>query len=810
MTLSQKYDPEKSEPKWQKKWRDWGIFRFDPDSGKPVFTIDTPPPYISGDLHVGHAMSYSQAEFIARFMRMKGYEVFYPMGFDDNGLPTERHVEKKYEVNSNEMKRSDFIELCINETKDMSRQYRDIWNSLGISVDWGLFYSTIDDRSREISQRSFLDLYDRERVYREEDPILWCPECQTALAQADLEDEEKNTTLNTIMFGEDGDVEISTTRPELLPACVAVFVNPEDERWSDLVGEEIEVPLFDHTVEVMEDDRVDPEFGTGIVMVCTFGDKTDIEWWREYDLDLRIVVDEDGRLNEEAGKYEGLTLAEASEAILEDLKTEGRLKKREQMRHAVNVHERCDVPAEFLVKKQWFIRILDLKDELVERGTKINWYPEHMRKRYENWVEGLKWDWCISRQRHYGVPFPVWYCERCGKPNLPDDDALPVDPLEDEPAEPCDCGSRDFKPESDVLDTWATSSVTPQINLRWGMDDSLMDIFPMSFRPQGYEIIRTWAFYTIVKSQLHHDSIPWKDIFINGMGLDGNGEKMSKSRGNVVRPERVMDKYSADAFRWWSSEVKLGDDLPFKMKDVVSGHNFIKKLWNASRLVSMHLDDLEVEDPVLEVIDRWILHRFNTMLEKATDLFEAYEYSKSKDLAEQFFWNTFCDNYLEMVKYRLYNPEEFGKDSRQAALYTLHEVLLGCIKIFAPIIPHVTEEIYQDMFREEGAKSIHVSSWPAVRDEYSDPEAAETGELAKDIVAEVRRWKSEQGIPLSSELSLVQIDTETGTKNKVQDMEDVIKETMNIANISYQRPRDSGGGIKVEGQPVEIKKIETA
>lgn len=813
MSMPKKYDPDKVEPKWQEKWREWKIFKFDPDTDKQIFSIDTPPPYISGKLHVGHAMSYGQAEFIARFMRMKGYEVFYPMGFDDNGLPTERHVEEEYGVKSKEMERRDFIELCLNETQKLNKDYRELWNRLGMSVDWGLFYSTIDERCRRISQKSFLDLWKNDRVYRKEDPILWCPECQTALAQADLEDKEENTFLNTILFEVEGEeIEIATTRPELLPACVAVFVNPEDERWQDIVGEKAKVPLFGQEVEIKSDERVDPDFGSGIVMVCTFGDKTDIEWWREYNLDLKLIIDEGGGINEEVPEYEGLTLEEVEEAIVEDLKKERKLKEREQMSHTVNVHERCETPAEFLLKPQWFVKIMDIKDELIERGREINWYPEFMRNRYEDWIEGLKWDWCISRQRHYGVPFPVWYCEDCGEVVLAKEENLPVDPLEDEPEGECECGSKNFRPERDIFDTWMTSSVTPQINAKWGSDDSRMgELLPMSFRPQGYDIIRTWAFYTIVKGHLHHDSVPWEDIFINGMGLDEEGNQMSKSEGNVIEPENVIDKYSADALRWWSSGVKLGEDLQFKMKDVISGENFMKKLWNASRFVSMHMDDFEGGNPELKSIDRWMLHRYNSVLKKVTELFEEYKYSKSKRLAEQFFWETFCDNYLEMVKYRLYNPEDYGEESRQAALYTLYHVLLGTLKIFAPIIPHITEEIYQELFRaEEGGRSIHISNWPEVKEEFFNEEAAGVGEVAKDLVEEVRRWKSDKGIPLNENVEMMQLDTDSETREKIEEMKEVIKGTMNVEKISYERVVDSGAGIKVQNQPVEIKKIETA
>ncbi|MFQ5892219.1 MAG: valine--tRNA ligase, partial [Candidatus Methanofastidiosia archaeon] len=718
----------------------------------------------------------SQAEFIARYKRMKGFNVFYPMGFDDNGLATERWVEQKYGLNIHEVGREEFIKKCLEETKIGGEEYRNVWTRLGISVDWNLLYSTINEHCRKISQRSFVDLYRKKRIVRREEPVLWCPHCRTAIAQSELEDMERETTLNFILFeGEDGNpLEIATTRPELLPACVAVVVHPDDERYSHLIGKKAIVPTFNQEVEIIQDRRVDREFGTGIVMICTFGDLTDIEWWREYKLPLRIVITMDGRLNHLAREFEGLPLSEARKKILHELKKGNLVKSEEPLRQSVNTHERCHTPIEYYITKQFFVKVLDIKDKLIEIGRKMKWYPDYMRCRYELWIENLKWDWCISRQRYFGVPFPVWYCKRCGEIYVANFDELPVDPTTKNPKNPCPCGSCEFIPEKDVLDTWFTSSVTPLINARWMEEDSLMDkIYPMRLRPQGYDIIRTWAYYTILKSLLHSESVPWYNVMISGMGLDPNGEAMHSSRGNVVLPLDVADKYSADAVRWWSSGVTLGNDLPFKEKDVVAGHKLCIKLWNAAKFCKTHLKDYKEEKAELREIDKWILERVDETIEKATKYLDVYEYSKAKILIEQSFWHDFCDNYLEIVKYRLY----FKRD--KAASFTLYHALLSYVKMFAIYIPYVTEDIYQNLFREsEKEISIHTSSWPekmGIR--------THIGEKAVRVISELRKWKSENGIALNAQLSKVIIHTKEDLSEVLKD----IKGAMNIKELEITK-----------------------
>lgn len=768
------YNPAEMEPRIQKFWEDKEVFRFRKGLKAPIYSIDTPPRTLSGTIHMGHAMSYSQMEFIARYKRMRGYNVFFPMGFDDNGLATERYVEQKYHVNAKEMKREEFIDLCLKETVIGGQYFRHVWTLLGISCDWTTLYSTIDEHCRRVAQKSFIELYTCGRLVRKEDPITWCPLCETAIAQAELEDKTEQTLLTTISFTCEGKpLPIATTRAEFLAACVAVVIHPDDQRHQNLRGKKARVPLFGHDVPIITDERVDTTFGTGIVMVCTFGDKTDVEWWRDYNLDTRIIINTNGTLNHLSGTYEGLPLREARSQILEELKEKGLIMTQESLVHTLNAHERCHTPVEFIIAKQWFVKVLDLKDKLIEKGREITWFPDFMGKRYESWVENLKWDWCVSRQRFYGVPFPVWFCKKCGEVILADEKDLPVDPVNDSPSHPCTCGCDEFEPEKDVLDTWFTSSCTPQIAAQWAEPDSMMDlVFPMSLRSQAHDIIRTWAFYTIVKAMLHHDTTPWHDAMISGHGLDEKGKAMHASKGNVVLPVDMVKKYSADAVRWWASETKLGEDLLFKEGDVAKGYKLCVKLWNAAKFVSLHIKE-KPKKTELKDVDKWLLGNLDAVIKEATEHLDVYEYSRAKNLIEASFWHDFCDNYLEIVKYRLYG----GKD--EAALYTLYYGLLTYLKLLSLYVAHITEELYQTIYREwEKDESIHLSQWPAPRG------AGESlyGQVVVDVVSALRRWKSDKGFPLNRPLSRVKVYT----GKDVGSLED-IKGAMNIETLEVTK-----------------------
>ncbi len=761
MELPQNYNPKESEPKWQEFWIKENIYKFDENSKKLVYSIDTPPPTVSGKMHIGHAFSYSHQDIIVRYKRMKGFNIFYPWGFDDNGLATERFVEKKLNIKAVDMKRSDFIKLCLKETTEAEKELQASWKSIGLSPEWSRNYRTIDNDSRKISQLSFIDLYKQGREYRTETVSIFCPTCRTAIAQVELKDKELESISNDIIFKVDGKaIIISTTRPELLGSCVAVFVNPEDEKNKSLIGKKAKVPLFNFEVPILADKRVDIAKGSGIVMCSTFGDLTDIEWQKAYNLPIKISINPDGKLNEISKNYKGLSIHEARKAIIQDLKKENLIVSQKPIKHAVNVHERCNTEIEFLKSKQWFIKYLDLKDKFIELGKKVNWYPAHMYHRYVNWIKGLQWDWCISRQRFFGVPFPVWYCKKCEEIILADEKDLPIDPLETKPKikECPKCKCKEFIPEKDVIDTWATSSLTPQIALK---DKNLFKkIFPMSLRPQSHDIITFWAFNTIVKSWLHEKNIPWKDIMISGYVLSETGEGMSKSKGNIIEPKEMLQKYSADALRFWASSSKLGEDIRYQEKDILTGQKTITKIWNASKFSILNLQDFDFKKPKkIELIDQWILSKLNTLVKDVTDSFDKYEYSKAKSDLEFFFWHVFCDYYLEIIKYRLYNLEKLNKEKRKSAQYTLYNTLLSIIKLYAPIMPHISEEVYQLYFRKnEKQKSIHLSNWPEFSKKLENKKLESIGDLLIEIISQVRQSKTKNNLSLKIPVSSLTLE----------------------------------------------------
>ncbi len=602
MTLPKKYNPHKAELHWMSYWQSEGIYHFSPQSTAMVFSIDTPPPTVSGLLHLGHVYSYTHPDIVARFWRMRGRNVFYPMGYDNNGLPTERLLEKTLGMDIREFGREKFIQACLDISTEAQKEYEALWKRLGLSVDWLYSYRTIESEAQRISQWSFIDLYRKGLVYRQEAPAIWCPECHTSIAQADLNDLERESLVSTVSFllDDDSSVPIATTRPELLPACVAVFVHPHDQRYASVVGKQARVPIFGMRVPVLSDEKVEPQKGTGAVMCCTFGDSTDVAWWCQYQLPLVEVIEKDGTMSQAAAPYRGSTIEQARNAILQVLFDEGLLISQGRISQSVRVHERCDTPVEYIVAPQWFISLIDHKEELIELGERSAWHPEHMKNRYRNWVEHLSWDWCISRQRYYGVPFPLWCCQDCGEVILAGEEQLPIDPRQAEPAQSCKCGSMTFIPEVDVMDTWATSSLSPQIVGDW-QDQSTKEssprlynqVCPFSLRPQAHEIIRTWAFYTLVKSYYHFNEIPWSNILISGWGVAGEGMgKISKSRaGGSLPPLDMIQRYSADAVRYWASSTSPGRDSVISEDKIKSASRLLNKLWNVARFAEPFLEN---------------------------------------------------------------------------------------------------------------------------------------------------------------------------------------------------------------------------
>jgi valyl-tRNA synthetase len=772
-TLEGRYDFRSAEPRLQSRWADLGINQFDPSRPGQPYTVDTPPPTVSGRIHAGHVYSYTQADVVIRYHQMKGENVFYPFGFDDNGLPTERFVEKARGIRARDVGRRAFIDACLALSAEVEAQFERFWTRLGLSVDWRLKYSTIDPRSRRVSQAAFLESYAKGHAYRQNAPTLWCPECGTAIAQADVEDKAGvRTFFTTIPFRRDDgrEVFIATTRPELLPACVAVIVRPDDRRYQTLLGRNLRTPLFDQEVPVLADERAAPEKGTGAVMCCTFGDVTDVAWWHEHHLPLRLAVTRDGRLNDVAGPYADLPIKAARARILDDLATAGLIRDQQSIEHSVGVHERCGTEVEYTVASQWFIKLLPEKQRFLEAGRRITWYPEHMRARYEDWIEGLRWDWNVSRQRVYGVPFPVWYCRACDQPILADPSQLPVDPAEAHP--PLDrcpaCGEAAFVPETDVMDTWATSSLTPRIcatllePLGLPPEDFDRRYRPMSLRPNAHDIIRTWDFYTIVRSLQLTGEIPWTSVLIAGHALDPKGKKISKSKLTIAEdPTAMLEQYSADAVRYWAASVRTGNDTLLSEDVFKNGQRLVTKLWNAAKLVLAQLDRSKVPIELPEALnptDRWLLARLAATIRRATALLDEYEFAAARAEVERFFWADLCDNYLELVKFRLYGDAGASEAERDGARHTLFHALLAVLKLFAPYLPHVTEEIYLAGFAAAaGAPSIHRSSWPVSNPGWESAEVERSGQALLDVIEAVRHWKAERQLSVGAPIALLTI-----------------------------------------------------
>ncbi|WP_090505791.1 valine--tRNA ligase [Natronorubrum sediminis] len=786
------YDPEAVENRWQNRWLDEAVYAYDGDPGQDpntTYAIDTPPPTVSGSLHMGHLYGSTLQDFAARFQRMHDGSVLFPFGYDDNGIASERLTETELEIRHQDYERREFQELCREVCAEYEAEFTEQMQSLGTSIDWSHTYKTIEPRVQRISQLSFLDLHEKGREYRKKAPAIWCPECETAISQVETEDDERHSHFNDIAFelASDGadreEFVISTTRPELIPACVSVFVHPDDEANQDLVGETARIPIFGHEVPIIADERVDMEKGSGVVMCCTFGDQNDIEWYQAHDLPLRVAIDESATMTDLAGDYEGMSTEEAREAIVEDLDEDGSLRDRWEITHAVGVHERCETPVEYRVSKQWYVEILDHKEEYLEAGREMEWYPEKMFTRYKHWIEGLEWDWLISRQRDSGIPFPVWYCAECDHEVMAEKEELPVDPLSDDaPVDACpECGHDEFEPEEDVFDTWATSSLTPLINAGWDWDPdgdggdgeftmANPELYPFDLRPQGHDIISFWLFHTIVKCYEHTGEVPFDATLINGHVLDENREKMSKSRGNVVDPNDVLSEYPVDAVRFWAASAAVGDDFPYQEKDLRAGEKLLRKLWNASKLVDT-LAPADPEEPEeLEAIDRWLLAELDDATEELTAQLEEYEFAKARDRLRTFFWNTFCDDYLEIAKGREDNP------STQYALRTAHRTFL---ELWAPFLPHVTEEIWQGVYSDGPddleANSIHTREWPRPQGYEADLEA---GETATEVISALRRYKSEKQLPLNADLEAVSV------YGPVEGFEDAIQNVMHVQELT--------------------------
>lgn len=780
--MDKKYQYKTAEQEVKELWKNEQIYQFKPDA-KKIFSIDTPPPTISGALHVGHIFSYTHPDIIARFHRMKGYEIFYPFGFDDNGLPTERYVEKKRKVSPFDVGRSEFIKICLEETAEAEKNFKELWQSAGLSVDWQLSYSTISSQVRKISQESFIKLYETGHIYRKNEPALYCPFCRTSVAQAELDDQEKDALFSDLVFmTTDGQkLIISTTRPELLSSCVALFYHPQDSRYTALKNKKAIVPLYDYTVPILADEKVNPEKGCGLVMCCTFGDKTDISWYQQHKLPYRESVGRNGRWTKISGFLEGLKVDEARKKIIEKLEEDGLLVNQRSIKHPVNVHERCKNPIEYLILPQWFLNILDHKKLFLDAAEKINWFPTYMKSRYINWVENLNWDWCLSRQRFYGIPFPVWYCKSCDKVLLPKTDQLPVDPQEmSYPDKVCpECQGTDIVPDTDIMDTWNTSSLTPYICYSLLNKDS--DVFseeittkkflPMSMRPQAHDIIRTWAFYTIVKAQLHNQTIPWNSIFISGHVLSSGAEKISKSKEHTIpAPEKLIEQWSADAIRFWAASANLGTDITFSENQLKIGQRLVTKLWNAFSFANQHLENLEfTQEPAkLGAVNEWILNQITTTFENYKKELDKNEFSLALNHADSFFWHQFCDNYLEIIKNQLFNPERYDSTEIEATKWTLYWTGLRILQLYAPFLPFITESIYQILYRPHlKVPSIHRTIFKEIQKPYQFIESTQEMKQLLIIITQIRKLKTTNQLSLGTPISEIIIAT---TKDPIKEI----------------------------------------
>ena len=811
----------KKEKEWEQKWEDENIYKYIGDGSRPRYVIDTPPPYPTGAIHLGHVLNWVYIDMNARYRRQKGFDVLFPQGWDFHGLPTEVKVEETHGIKKNDVSRAKFREYCIDlTTKNIASMKKDM-KAMGYSQDWTREFVTMNPEYMRRTQYSFLKMYEDGLIYQGKHPVNWCPRCQTAIAFAEVEYSDNTTFLNYVNFppavedsyddikssqtsGKQADpkdegILIATTRPELMSACVAVVIHPEDERYTHLLGKYVEVPLSHQKVKIIADEEVDPEFGTGAVMICTFGDKTDVSWVQKYNLEVIDVMNDDGTLTEAAGRYEGMDLQSCKKQTIEDLDSEGYLLKKEEVDQNVGQCWRCKTPVEILLKEQWFVAVRDLIEKTKTAADEMKWVPEHMKSRMVNWADSMEWDWCISRQRIFATPIPVWYCKDCGKVILPEIEDLPVDPTVDKPKHACECGCEEFIPEVDVLDTWMDSSISPLSIAGWP-DEDYVNHFPSNIRPQGHDIIRTWAFYTTLRCIALTGQKPFDDIVINGMVFGEDGNKMSKSRPEfVVGPEEVIEKYGADPLRTWAANSVPGSDVIFDWKDIKHGYRFLRKFWNAFRFISMQIFDEEVSyDEVkdnLGPLDLWILSKLNNLNITVDKAFEEYNFAQTITPIERFFWHDFCDEYIEAVKYRLYT--DVSDESRKAAKYTLRTVVETSLKLLAPIAPFFTEEVYQ-YFSDE---SIHTTLWPEVYDELISEEMETKGETTVELIDEVRRFKSASKIPLNAELAEVNVYTSDDDLVDVFNQFDAdIKGTLKINNLAI-----SSGKPEVHEKIIEVE-----
>ena len=783
--MANKYNFSESEPKWQNFWQENKINEYEKWSSKPTFSLDTPPPTVSGKLHIGHISSYTQAEIIARYKRMKGFNVYYPMGFDNNWIPTEQLVEKDLKINIKEMERKDFIKKCLETNERYIEIYKNLWTRMWLSVDWTKCYSTIQLSTQQLVQKEFVKLYKKWEIISKDFPALRCTKLQATIAQAETEEKEFNEFFNDIEFTLDDGTKlvIATTRPELLPACKAVFAHPDDERYQQYFGHKITTPLGD-TVPLLPDDKAKIDKGTGLVMCCSYWDEVDVYWFQKHELEPKICIDRYGRMiNTGLPEIDGLKVEEAREKMMEILTAKWVVRARTPIIQSKAISERWKVPVEILPVHQWFVKILDKKDILLAQNDKMNWYPNFMKKRSNDWIENLHWDWNISRNRKFWIPIPVWYDVNTNEIILPTEEQLekwPVDPSVDLP----DGYTADqVKWETLVLDTWFTSGLSPLINKKMLERDGFdtKDFFPMDLRPQAHDIIRTWLLYTTLHSYLRENDVPFKNVMISGFVMAQKWEKFSKSKWNAkFDPEMLIDQWWADAVRYWAAGWQLGKDMLFEENEFKNWQKLVTKLRNAASFVGMLTEwfdpKADFDTSTLLETDKWIIAKTNETIKKMSEYLDNFEYGLAKIAFEDFFWHGLCDNYLELVKVRLYKPELFEnwEVKKLAWQWTLYNVLFATLKMIAPYLPHITEEIYQNQFKNSDNEiSIHKCAFPTKILNIDNPEKIISEfEKVNEVIEAVRRFKTESQISMWTALEKIVIYCSDEDRKDIELFED--------------------------------------
>jgi valyl-tRNA synthetase len=803
--LPKKYNFAEIERKWQQKWEEMGIYRFDwNDVKRTPFTIDTPPPYPSGEFHMGNILNWTYFDIVARYKRMRGFNVLFPQGWDCHGLSIEIQVEKEHKVRKRDVPPDQFRKWCEQLIEKYIAIMKDAILKLGCSIDWTTEYRTMDPDYWRRTQLSFILLHKKGYMYQGTHPVNWCPRCETAIADAEVDYEKRQGALHYIRFPLEGSSEhllIATSRPEFIPACVAVEVNPEDERFKKYIGKKIVVPIVNRIVTIIGDEAVDPDFGTGVVQICTYGDKEDVKTVMKHKLPVITLLTENGRITENGGKYAGLTINQARKAIVDDLAAAGLLEKTEPLAQEVGVCDRCKSHVEILERKQWFMKTRALTDQVEKTANEVVWYPDYMKARLVDWAKSLDWDWVISRQRVFATPIPVWYCKNCGELILAEEDWVPIDPkLENPRLDKCPkCGGAEFTPERDVFDTWMDSSITCAVHAGWPDREDWKRLFPADVHPSGIDIIRTWAYYLMVRHLALFNETPYKSCLINGMVLGSDGRKMSKSLKNYVAAPEVLGKYGSDATRQWAAGGgATGSDIPFRWPDVEYGRRFLVKLWNVSKFASKLLEGYSPSETVefeLQPLDKWILSKAEKLTQKVTEAMEKCQFNVAVEEIRNFTWHLFCDYYIEAVKDKLYNPDAYGSAKKHAAQHTLYEVLYRVLQLLAPMTPHLTEEIYQAMYAEDkGFKSLQVSPWPKYNPELEDETVEKNGDLIMAIMSGVRQDKAENKLPLNAPVKTLDIYSGNAeTANAINSAKEDLAGTLKIANVRVHPEKRNDG-----------------